>query len=138
MSVSYTFYDMTYFIIFAPLYAKIFLKTQHSQIFGFILTWKTLLNTLLSKYTLCYASNTSIVFQLQNWWFQNSWSCLFTKKVCLPSPAFSLTRYFLVIFKIMHWKQTWWQCTCNTVYCISLLIYNNIQGAQSFFQTNII
>ncbi len=40
-------------------------------------------------------------------------------RVCLQKKlfvAFSLTRYFLVIFKILHWKQTRWQCTCNIVY----------------------
>jgi len=38
------------------------------------------LGKILFLFRLCYTSNTSIVFRLQNWWFQNSWLCLFTKK----------------------------------------------------------
>ncbi len=70
---------------------EIVLSEEHYV--DFQLTW----NYQWPGNTLCYTSNTSIVFQLQNWWFQNSWLCLFTKKSFF---TFSLTRYFWWFLKL--------------------------------------
>ena len=68
---------------------------------------------------------------LQICWFQNSWLCLLTKKVCLPS---LLQGIFLVIFKILHWKWFRWQCTYYIMYNKTLFFRQT--DRQTDWQTN--
>ncbi len=62
--------------------------------------------------TLCYTNIAVYCFPLQNRWFQNSWFCLFTKKICIPSHLWLIFWWF---FQLCI-EKTRWQFTYYIVH----------------------
>ena len=114
------YFDINHFYEFLILLHFLFSLFSFKDLTRKIRTF--LFKHILSFTTIHYVTQVlpSVVFCLQNWCFQNNWSCLFTEKVC----KHSLLQH---IFSIMHRKLNSWQCKYYNVYNWNTTVQKPVQ-----------